>query len=437
MKASTILIALGGILVVAAAGAYLYANRHPEIASITPPVADSFDVGLVERGEMLAGLGNCAVCHTAPGGARMAGGLSLPTPFGTINTTNITPDPETGIGNWSQEAFVRAMRKGVDREGRHLYPAFPYDFYTRATDKDLEAIYAYLMSQEPVKADSPANDLGFPFNQRILLAGWNLLFLKEGPVPDDGARDDEWNRGRYLAEGLAHCAACHSPRNILGAAVRTGEKAYSGGEAEGWFAPALNETNPSPIRWNAQSLANYMIDGWDRDHGIAGGPMRPISDDLHHQPEEEVVAIAKYIADRMQSGSEDDSAATDTARARAASLDFGSADAPPLPDDPLLARGADVFEAQCVSCHRSGAHAASLALTTSVNAPDARNFVQTVLHGIQPAPAGSADRFMPAWALQINDEDLTALTSFVRARFGPGQSWENVEETVRSIRAGH
>lgn len=421
-------------MVIAAAGAYAYANRHPEIASITPPSRDSLDASLVERGEMLAGIGNCAVCHTAEGGVPMSGGFGLPTPFGTIHSTNITPDEETGIGSWSLEAFVRSMRKGVDREGRHLYPAFPYDFYTRVTDDDLAAIYAYLMSLEPVRAEAPANELGFPFDQRILMAGWNLLFLDEGPKADDADKDDVWNHGRYLTEGLAHCAACHSPRNMLGAAVRSGGDAYSGGEAEGWYAPALNTENPAPIRWNAGTLANYLIDGWDRDHGIAAGPMMPISNDLYHQPEEEVVAIATYVADLMGSAPDQDATAPDSARQRAESLAFGAEDAPALPTDTVLARGAEVFADQCAVCHRADTYTVPLALTGSVNSPDPRNFIQTVMHGIQPAPAGSADRFMPAKGLQIGDDDLIALTAFVRGRFGPGDPWGKLDETVRSLR---
>lgn len=434
MKVWTVLGGMVGVAVVAAVGFFVYANRHPEITAITPPAPDSLDASAIERGRMLAGLGNCAVCHTAEGGVPMAGGFGLPTPFGTIYSTNITPDTETGIGSWSQEAFVRSMRKGVDREGRHLYPAFPYDFYTRVTDEDLGAIYAYLMSLSPVRAEAPANEVPFPFNQRILMAGWNLLFLDEGPKPADGNRDEAWNRGRYLAEGLAHCGACHSPRNILGAAVRTGENAFSGGEAEGWFAPALNASNPAPIPWTEQTLTNYLIDGWDRDHGIAAGPMRPIADDLYHQSEEDVAAIATYVAS-LGIGAEAHSGEVETVRERAASLEFGAENAPPLPTEPLLARGAEVFETQCGVCHRADTQTVPLALTEPVNSHDARNFLQTVIQGIQPAPAGSADRFMPPKDLQIGDEDLVALTTFVRARFGQGDPWDDVGETLRSLRS--
>ncbi len=438
-----VLSALGVVAVLALVGGVAFANRHPKLAPIEPPDAAAFQQDSIERGEMLAGLGNCAVCHTAAGGAPLAGGLALPTPFGTIYTTNISPDPDTGIGNWSQEAFVRAMRHGVDREGRNLYPAFPYDFYTRITDTDLADLYAFLMTRPAVAAQPQANELSFPFNQRILLAGWNMLFLEPGPQPDIADKDEDWNRGRYLTEGLGHCGACHSPRNAFGAAPRTGPDAYGGGEAEGWHVPPLNASNPAPAPWSVDALANYLIDGWDRDHGIAAGPMRPVSDDLYHQPEEEAVAIAVYVLDLMEQNMPRDTLkpALDKARERALTRDWNAPDAPALPTDPVLARGAAVFEAHCAECHRTGTRSAPLALSAALNAPDARNFVEIVLHGISPAPQGSSDRSMPSRALQVNDPDMEALAAFARDRFGPEGNWEDVPGTVaearRRLSSGH
>ena len=186
-----------------------------------PPVAraepSSIDPALVEAGARLAAVGNCIACHTVPGGEAFAGGLAVPTQFGTIHSTNITPDEETGIGAWSEEAFARAMHEGVDRAGRHLYPAFPYDHFTLVTPEDNRALFAYLMTRQPVSSTAPENDLAFPYNIRMALAGWKLLFLDEGVFEPDPAKDETWNRGAYLAEGLAHCGACHTPRNALGA----------------------------------------------------------------------------------------------------------------------------------------------------------------------------------------------------------------------------
>jgi mono/diheme cytochrome c family protein len=209
------------------------------------PQSQNFSPEMVARGEKIAMLGDCNICHTAPGGRALAGGLALPTPFGTIYSTNITPDADTGIGRWSEDAFRRAMREGVDREGRQLYPAFPYDHFTLATDEDIAALYAYAMTRDPVRAVAPADDLAFPFNIRPLLAGWKLLFLRQGPYRPDAGQSAAWNRGAYLVEGLAHCGACHAPRNALGAERK--RDGFGGGDAEGWNAYALNQASPAPV----------------------------------------------------------------------------------------------------------------------------------------------------------------------------------------------
>ena len=269
------------ILALSIAGPFTWASRNPEIAPIARPDPASFDRKLVAQGEKLAGFGNCHVCHTRSGGRPYAGGLPLPTPFGVIHTTNITPDPETGIGTWSEQAFIRAMREGVDRLGRHLYPAFPYDFFTKVSETDLRAIYAYLMTREAIFQKAPENSLSFPFNIRPLLAGWKLLFHDEGPFRPEPSKDSEWNRGAYLVEGIGHCGACHTTRNRFGAAPKTGAAAYAGGNVEGWHVPPLTAAAPGPIPWTQKSLVNYLIDGWDGQHGIAAGPMSPVASDLY------------------------------------------------------------------------------------------------------------------------------------------------------------
>src|SRR5262249_10037309 len=201
------------------------------IAPIARPDVCVFSAATIARGAELAALGNCAVCHTSTNGAINAGGRALETPFGIIHSTNITPDVETGIGAWSYPAFERAMREGIHRDGRNLYPAFPYTHFARATDADLQALYAYLMAQAPVRATAPSNELKFPFNLRPLLAGWNALFHRAESFKPDPTKSESWNRGAYLVESLGHCSACHSPRNALAAEVSS---AYlAGGLAEG------------------------------------------------------------------------------------------------------------------------------------------------------------------------------------------------------------
>ncbi|WP_253272981.1 cytochrome c [Halomonas sp. PR-M31] len=188
-----------------------------EIPAVTENALPDADHSLASKGFVLAELGNCASCHTANDGQPYAGGRAMPTPFGTIRATNITPDRETGIGTWTEEAFARSMREGIDREGAHLYPAFPYTHFTKASDEDIRALYAFLRSLPAVTHDVAANDLAFPFNIRALVAGWNLLFLDKEELEPVSDQSEQWNRGRYLAEGLSHCGACHTPRNIMGA----------------------------------------------------------------------------------------------------------------------------------------------------------------------------------------------------------------------------
>ncbi|MBC8130137.1 MAG: cytochrome c, partial [Rhizobiaceae bacterium] len=196
------------VLAVIGVGAFVAYAYEPELEALERVDPASFDAALVAEGRQLAAVGNCIACHTLPGGRSFAGGLPLPTPFGIIHSTNITPDPVTGIGAWSQAAFTRSMREGVDREGRHLYPAFPYDHYTRVSDADNRALYAYLMTRRPVVTDEPANGLPFPLNVRMTVAGWKALFFEPGAFQPDPSRSAVLNRGAYLVEGLGHCGGC-------------------------------------------------------------------------------------------------------------------------------------------------------------------------------------------------------------------------------------
>jgi mono/diheme cytochrome c family protein len=234
-------VALAAAVVIIAAGGAAVAWRPPIAPAAAPPTG--FASAAIERGARVAALGDCVVCHTARQGQPFAGGRPLPTPFGTIYATNITPDPETGIGHWTEVAFRRAMRDGIARDGSHLYPALPYTHFTRATDSDLADLYAFVMTRAPVRASPPPNRLPFPLNIRAVVAGWNLLFLRPGPWQPDPTRSAEWNRGAYLVEAVGHCGACHTPRNALGA--ERGNDALAGGDAEGWLAPALDAGSPA------------------------------------------------------------------------------------------------------------------------------------------------------------------------------------------------
>ena len=266
-------IAILAVPVLGTVGLLLLARR-PVIAPIERPIAQRFSAESVAKGEALAAAGHCASCHTRPGGQPFAGGYGVNTPFGVIYGTNITPDPKSGIGNWSIEAFIRAMHEGVARDGSHLFPAFPYYAYTKLSDDDVEALYAYLMTRPAATASVPANTLPFPFKVRALQEGWKILFFKGGRFQANPSKSDEWNRGAYLAEALSDCTACHTPRNSLGA-ERTGH-AYAGAVIDGWIAPALDESNPSPVPWTQEELFTYLRSGVTALHGTTGATMTPV-----------------------------------------------------------------------------------------------------------------------------------------------------------------
>jgi mono/diheme cytochrome c family protein len=419
-----------------AAALIAWAERHPAIDPRSPPATTSFDGALIEKGKALVALGVCAVCHTRPGGEALAGGRKLPTPFGAIYSTNITPDPETGIGRWSEQAFVRALREGVDRNGGYLYPAFPYDHFTKVTDDDIKSIYAYLMTRTPLAATAPANDLIFPLNNRVLMAGWNFLFLDQGVFAPDPSKDVTWNRGAYLVEGLGHCGGCHTPRNRFGA-ERSSQR-YAGGEVEGWHAPALNSASPAPLQWTADALVNYFLDGWDKDHGIAAGPMIEVVNELAGLTEGDAYAIATYILSfQDQSGSEE---GADAAIAFAAEREFDGGAAPVGGQqingtDTSFGRGNELFAKVCANCHHVGGQTVPLALTSTVNASDPRNLIHVFDEGIQPTK-GASDHSMPAFGGSLNNEDLANLVAFVRYHFSKQPAWSDVPVQIGKIRAG-
>jgi mono/diheme cytochrome c family protein len=406
---------IAGLVLAGAAGFAVLAHQ-PEIAAIARPDPTSFDKALVERGRVLANYGDCTACHTRPDGPPFAGNFPLKTPFGTIYTSNITPDPETGIGAWSRDAFRRSMKDGVNRRGHHLYPAFPYDQFTKVKDADIDAIYAYLMSAvAPVRETVRGNDFGFPYNVRATLAVWKALFLDKTPWRPDPAQDEAWNEGAYLVEGLGHCAACHSPRNFMGARTTP---AYGGGSAEGWFAPPLNKDNLSQQPWTKVELVTYLMDGWHAKHGMAAGPMTPVVNALHKQNEIDVFAIATYVGTLRAGEKPIDQ---DGAKVAAQLLEWGHPNAPPVP--PEHSAGAKVFAARCAQCHRHNGATVPLALQSSIQAPVPDSVQQVIRDGIRP-PTGALGRSMPAFGSQLADAEIAALVKFLRARFSTRAPWK-------------
>jgi mono/diheme cytochrome c family protein len=391
---------------------------HSAIAPISAGEASAYDHQIISRGADLAAIGGCGTCHTADADKPLAGGLPLPTPFGTIYSTNITPDAETGIGTWSEAAFRRSMREGVDREGRHLYPAYPYDHFTQVTDEDIRAIYAYLMSQPAIRNTAPDNELTFPLNFRVLVAGWNMLFLDRGPLQPDASQSAEWNRGRYLAEGLGHCGACHTPRNMLGAEKKG--SIFAGGSAEGWDAPALDAT--AARQWSAEQMTAYLASGWHRSHGAAAGPMADVVNNLRHASAADVRAIAVYVA---SFSAQANNAATPTRDN-------------PVPD--ASPETVALYNGSCAQCHREGdavgpSKALPLSLSSSLQQATPVNAVQVVMNGIQ-AYRGTGGPYMPAFDGMLSDQQIAAVVDYARARHTDQPPWAGVQNEISKARQG-
>ena len=399
---------------------------QPAIEAIEPASPQSFDQALVKRGRDLAAIGNCRDCHTAPGGKAFAGGLPVPTPFGAIYSSNITPDPDTGIGRWPEAAFRRAMRSGVDRTGHHLYPTFPYDHFTNVTDEDDRALYAFLMTRAAVRAAARSNDLSFPFNQRFVVAGWKLLFLKSGTYKADSTQGVEWNRGAYLVEGLAHCGACHTPRNALGA--EKASASFSGGDVDSWHAYAINAQSRSPLPWTTDALFHYLRYGWDTNHGVARGPMAEVTANLSSVPESDVRAIALYMTSVFGSPTQ-----TRVSEANATRAEIIS----PAQPVPAETPGAAIYQAACATCHEADRplpySGINLRLSTALSAPDPRNAANIILSGIRPV-GGERSPIMPGFANSMTDDQIVALLDYLRGRFSSQPAWTSVEQTVRSAR---
>jgi nicotinate dehydrogenase subunit B len=419
-----------GALATGTAGWLSMASFAPQpIAPITPPLATSFAPGLIARGKLLASLGDCAVCHTAHNGVPNAGGLALDTPFGTIYTTNITPDEQTGIGNWSFDAFARAMRKGIHRDGRHLYPAFPYTSFKNVSDDDLQALYAYLMSQTPVRSRPPETKLAFPFSVRPLMAAWNTMFLKRNTFTQDATQTAQWNRGAYLVNGLGHCSACHTPRNAFGA-EKTGAAFLGGGIAEGWEAPALTTLSNAPVPWTENELFSYLRFGHAPLHGVATGPMGPVVSELASLPDSDIRAMANYLASLNPAGP--------NANPEALAREYEQASAA---TPTASSMGARLFDGACAACHHTGsgptlfgAHP-SLALNTNLHSAAPDNLIRVILDGIN-SPARPELGTMPAYRDSFNDAQVAELVSYLRQQFAGGKpAWQDVEASVARIRA--
>jgi mono/diheme cytochrome c family protein len=368
--------------------------------------------GLVERGAYLARAADCMVCHTDRGGKAYAGGLGFNLPFGTLYSTNITPDKETGIGNYSDEDFLNAVHRGIRRDGARLYPAMPFTSYTYMTDADALAIKAYLFSLPPVHAPAPANTLTFPFDQRWAMNLWSVVFNRDTRFEPDTSKSPEWNRGAYLAEALAHCGECHTPRNSAFAV--NNRKKFAGAVTAGWRAFNISSDKSTGVGgWRDEDLISYLSIGHAAGHGTASGPMgEAVDESLSRLAPEDIRALVAYIRSVPA----------------IASPDLPATPAPPAPASHKQGGGTNdpggkmVFEGACVSCHEwTGASSispfATLTGAWAVNDPTATNVVQIVISGtVRHVPEDAVS--MPAFGSAYSDDEIAAVANYVTARFG-------------------
>jgi mono/diheme cytochrome c family protein len=372
-----------------------------------PPIPAPAPETLVERGRYLTLAGNCVSCHTAPGGKLFAGGLAFGTPFGKIFSTNISPDPQTGIGAWTDPQFRRALREGIRPDGVHLYPVFPYTAFTKITDADASALFAYLKTVPPQRFAAPPNDLSFPFTQRWLIGPWNSMFLDQGAYRADSGKTTEWNRGAYLVEALAHCSACHSPRNVMGAersdkfmtgGVLTDE--VPGGDRRPWSTPNLTSAASGLGAWPIAEIVAYLKTG-KNSFVTTFGPMNEvIMNSTRHLTDADVRSMAVYLKD-LAPNEADDAAA-------------------PVPQ--TLRLGAILYNVYCGTCHlpsglgseESAARLAAGSLVVRTRNP--ASLINVILYGPQlPSPPVPNNRWkaMEAFGDRLSDEDVAALASFV------------------------
>ena len=423
-----IVIGAAGVIVVGLL-VFLALAWRSAITPIEPPAKSTFPAELIARGKILAGAGDCAVCHTRPGGQPYAGGYPIPTPFGTVYSTNITPDPETGIGRWSLAAFGRAMHEGVARDGSHLFPAFPYDHFTKVTDDDLKALYAYTMTRPPVRATPPANTIPFPLDIRLFQEAWKILFFRSGRYRPNPSKSAEWNRGAYLAEGLAHCGACHTPRNLLGA-EKVGA-AYAGASGiENWIAPALTAANPSPVPWTQDELFGYLRSGISPLHGVSAGPMAPVvHTGLAAVPDGDVRAVALYFADLDHAASRQAAIERDVKKALATS---------PLGSGQEYDPDARLYAGACLGCHYNAGPAPiaarpELALNSALRLSEPTNFIQVLLNGINVREGGPG-LVMPRYDRALTDADIARLAAYLRRTRANQPPWPDMEKKVAAVR---
>jgi mono/diheme cytochrome c family protein len=381
---------------------------------------------MLERGEYLTRAADCVVCHTAEGGVAFTGGRAFVLPFGTIYSTNITPDVDTGIGSYSDVNFLDAVHKGIGRGNTKLYPAMPYASYTYMSDSDALAIKAYLFTLKPLHAPAPANTLSFPFNQRSLMSVWSAFFNPDKRYEPNIERSPEWNRGAYLAEALGHCGECHTPRNL--AFALNNRKKFAGAVQAGWRAYNITADHAGGVgAWSDADLAHYLSTGHADGRGTASGPMgEAVDESLSHLAPSDITALVAYLrtvpgittADLQEPKQE-------PAPALQADNTPGGAES----------HGRQVYEGACAGCHGwTGVSPvipfATLTGTRAVNDATANNVAQVIIGGGHRHFARDSDN-MPPFGSTYSDAEIASVANFVTARFGAKGSAITAKEVAK------
>jgi mono/diheme cytochrome c family protein len=372
--------------------------------------AEADNKELIAKGEYLARAGDCIACHTKPGGALFGGGRAMATPFGTIYSSNISPDPATGIGKWTADDFYKAMHEGRFPDDGLIYPVMPFASYTKVTRADSDAIFAYLRSVPPAQQPNRPNDLRFPYNNRQLILGWRTLFFDEGEYRADPKKSEEWNRGAYLVAGLGHCAMCHSPINALGGTSES--TAFEGGliPLQNWYAPSLTSNKEAGLgEWSIDEIVDLLRKGVSR-RGAVYGPMAEVTyNSLQYLSDADIRAMAVYLKS-LGEGHPPPAASSQM----------------PTPESSLLLHfGQTVYETHCASCHASDGrgmppHYPPLAGNQSIQMESVVNPVRMVLNGgFPPGTAGNPMPYgMPPFAQTLSDDEVAAVVTYIRVAWG-------------------